>query len=562
MAVAASANLSAITQAARVMFQKTPSATELSALAAQVDQGRQSLPQAIADLANAAQRGTGNADELTRLFFILFGRAPDYATFTAAMDMMDTGGYSLRDICQIGLSHSMSQLKNDTSVSNSQFIAGLAARMFKDEKAPLALTTAIADITRWLNAGLMTRSQVLEIAAGYDGIDLKYHDYTNTALMYLAALGRSASSSELAAGVGKSDLVLARSVMTDAGAAPYGTLPYAVVDTANLSLSGVVATDFSIDLNAGTSKLGTNSAYSLFYSTDGGATESSLRYSKDLFANVSNVDASALTGPTKTFSATARATGSTLIAPPDAVTSTLTGGAGNDRLVGGSGKDILNGGGGRDTLLGGAGDDALYAGAGGVVDMTGDLGNDTFYFPAANSLRSKGGEIDIHDFGNGTDVIQLATLFGNNKPAAAKLIVGTSDRSKGFVPINTVVNNSVILVANSGNWVDTAGTGDVTVDLTPRTSAQVAALFTELYTPVGSNAQSVRPVTFTTAPTVASTYVVFTYDPIHGADVWMVSNLSELSRVTESEVQLIGHVDVSSLTDTWTALQVSGAILA
>ena len=107
------------------------------------------------------------------------------------------------------------------------------------------------------------------------------------------------------------------------------------------------------------------------------------------------------------------------------------------------------------------------------------------------------------------------------------MIVGTSDRSKGFVPINTVVNNSVVVVANSGNWVDAVGTGDASVDLTPRTSAQVAELFTELYTPAGATSPSVRPVTFATAPTVASTYVLLTYDPINGADVWMVSNLSE-----------------------------------
>jgi hypothetical protein len=42
----------------------------------------------------------------------------------------------------------------------------------------------------------------------------------------------------------------------------------------------------------------------------------------------------------------------------------------------------------------------------------------------------------------------------------------------------------------------------------------------------------------------------------------MVSNFSNVLNVSESEVKLIGHLDLNAYGNLWTALQVAGAVVA
>ena len=544
-------SLAVITRAALVYQERTASATDLADLALRVDAGVISMPTALVGLSESATRATGSSDELARLFFILFGRAPDLNTFQAGMGMLRAGTHSLVDLCQIGLGMSSSVLSDSYNYTNSQFVLALANQILDPTRVALAYAD-IAGFTTQLNLGMLTRPQLLARMASYDFGILKYSDKVDPALMYLAGAGREASAAELAASQGVTPLVLAQQVLDKADLLAYGTAPFFSFSGDTVSVSGTTTGDFSINLATKASSLSAKSNYKLFYSVDGGTTDSSAQFTSALIAGVDNVDASQMSGPPKTFTAVASASGSRITAPLGSV-ATLNGGSGDDTLVGGSGKDVITGGGGDDVLKGNDGDDAMYAGAG-FVTMNGGAGKDTFYMPSATSLRASGGLVTIEDFGNGGDVLNLGILDGNIKPANAKLLVGASDRASGFIDLTKAVNNSIILVNNTGTWVDTAATGDEEVDLARRTEAEIASLFT-------SDADG-TPVTFATVPLYASTYYLFSYDALNGADLWMVSNLSDLLNVTASEARLIGHLSLSDYGDLWTALQVSGAIVS
>ena len=81
-----------LARAARVFLQDQPSASELASWVARVDQGVVSMSQQVVEISRSSTRDTANTDELARMFFVLFNRAPDLATFTAAMGMMEKGG--------------------------------------------------------------------------------------------------------------------------------------------------------------------------------------------------------------------------------------------------------------------------------------------------------------------------------------------------------------------------------------------------------------------------------------------------------------------------------------
>ena len=234
-------------------------------------------------------------------------------------------------------------------------------------------------------------------------------------------------------------------------------------------------------------------------------------------------------------------------------TATLTGTSAANTITGGAGDDAIRGGQGQDTLVGGAGDDVLVAGTGND-NLTGGLGKDTFTFCNSNALLVQGGVTTITDFGNDVDVLNFGPLQGNTvKPANVALIVGSSDRNSGFVLTKSAVNNSVFLVNNTGNWVDAVNNG-----LAPRTPEQIADLFTEVVpNPDVPDTTMVQDVTFTKPPVLGATCYA-----VHGADIWMVSNFSDVLSVSDNEVQLIGHINLSSYGNLWNALQVPGAVVA
>lgn len=544
-----------LARAARVFLQNQPTASELASWVARVDQGVVSLNQQILDISHSSKREISNADELARLFFVLFNRAPDLATFSEAMRMMEKDGTALSEICRIGLSMGASLLSDSLNLTNRQFVNKLAELLFKYPSNISGLSSVVDGFVNSLDVGALTRAKLLEIAVKYDDPTVVYRANIQPSLLYLAAAGREASAAELEAGKVLPELVMTRQVLTAAGESPFASLPSYTVSSTTATLSGTFTDAYSIDLNTRESAIGTSGPYKLFLLNAAGTTEQSKQYDTTLLSGVRNLNASSLSSALKGFSVTANAAGSVITAPN--ASSTLTGGAGNDVLTGGAGADTLIAGAGSDVLVGGAGIDILKAGTGNDT-LTGGLGKDTFIFADSNALYAQGGVTTITDFGNESDVLNLAVLQGNaDKPANAKLIVGSSDRNSGFVSTKSAVNNSVFLVNNTGTWVDTVNSG-----LTQRTPAQIADLFTETYAIAGPPATTgKRDVTFTTPPVLGATYYVISYEAVTGADVWMVSNFSNVLSVSESEVKLIGHISLNAYGNIWNALQVAGAVV-
>jgi hypothetical protein len=545
-----------LTRASRVFLRDQPASSELAIWVARVDQGVVSLNQQIYDISHSSKRETSHTDELARLFFVLFNRAPDLVTFSEAMRLIEKDGWSFQRICSLGLSVSSGQISDSLGLTNRQFVDKLAEIMFKSPANISGMPALLDGFVLLLNKGSMSRAQFLESAMQYDDPLVAYRSYIQPSLTYLAAAGREASWAELESGKSLPELVLTRQVLAAAGESPFASFPSYTVSSTTATLNGTFTDTYEMDLGTYVSKLGTNNQYKTFLINATGVTEQSRLYEPTLLGPVKSLNASGLSSAIKGFTVTANATGSMITAPNAA--STLNGGAGNDVLTGGSAVDVLTAGAGNDTLIGGPGDDVLIAGVGND-SLTGELGKDTFTFADSNSLRLQGGVATITDFGNGLDVLNLGVLQGNaDKPANVTLIVGSSDRSSGFVSTKAAVNNSVLLVNNTGTWVDTASSG-----LTKRTPAQIADLFTETYAIAGPPASTgKRDVTFTKPPVYGSTYYVISYEAVNGADVWMVSNLSNLLSVSASEVSLIGHIDLNGFGNLWTALQVSGAVVA
>ena len=545
-----------LTRAARVFLQNQPTATELATWVARVDQGVVSLDQEIVEISHALNRETSYTDELARLFFVLFNRAPDLATFSEAMRMIEKDGWSFQAICRLGLSMSSSLLSDSLGLTNRQFVDKLAVSMFKSPASISGMPALLDSFVGALNGGAMSRAQLLETAMKYDDPSVVYHSYIQTSLLYLAAAGREASLAELESGKSLPELLLTRQILTAVGEAPFSTFPNYTISNTSATLNGIFTDVYELDLNTHMSTLGVSSQYKMFLLNPAGTTEQSMQYAPDLLASVKSLNATGLSAAIKGFTVTANVSGSTITAPN--ANSTLKGGAGNDVLTGGAGADLLTAGAGNDVLVGGDGADVLYAGSGNDI-LTGGLGKDTFTFTDSNAYYAIGGVTTITDFGNDLDVLNLAVLQGNTaKPTTVKLIVGSSDRNAGFVATKLAVNNSVFLVNNTGTWVDTADSG-----LTQRTPAQIADLFTETYAIAGPPATTgKRDVTFATSPILGATYYVISYEAVNGADIWMISNFSDLLSVSEDEVKLIGHLSLNAYGNLWNAIQVAGAVVA
>jgi len=554
----ASPNLPLLTQAARVFEQNQPSASELGALVLAVDQNVESLPQAVLQLSVSSNRFLGNTDELTRLFFILFNRPPDLATYSNAMGALETGAATMTDICRMGLQFSTSLLSNSLNLNNHDFVYKLGAQMFPNLNVNIGdvkLTDILDQFTLQLNSSLISREALLSQVVQYDSTVLNYHNYIEISLDYLASTGKAPSQSELAAAQNVPELTLLRQIMTANGQTPYGSNPYFTINASTLSISGSFANTYSIDLNAKTSLLGSNAFYRVFLTKDLGLSESSQVFDNSLFNGIDHIDATGLSTTLKSFSFQASGNNAWVQAPN--VVSTLIGGTGDDILVGGSANDTLIGGGGTDTLTGGAGDDTLVAGSGNCT-MTGGTGKDTFVMPDKVARLQAPTMTTITDFGNGADTLSMALLAGNSGTAKnATPLVGSSERGSGYVPVATAVDNSVLLVFNTGKWID-----ETSNNFAERTPQQIANLFTETYTiPANGGTPAstgVRPVTFAKQPTVGVEYFVFVYDPFNGVDLWLVNNLAPLNTVTASECSLIGHLN--PYLNLWTTLNTAGSI--
>ena len=550
----ASPNLPILSQAASVFLQVQPTASELTALALSVDQGVESLPQAILQLANSADRSVGNTDELARLFFMVLNRPPDLTTFSYSLALMGQG-VSFVQICNLALNFSTSLVSNSLNLSNHDFVYTLAALVYYDPNSVNGLSSVLDTVITQMNSGLITRGQVVAAAAQITGPNVKYNNYIETSLDYLAASGQPPSQAELNSGQSLPENNLLRQVLTQSGTSPYGANPYFMINGNTLKISGNMTNALTMDLTTDLSTAGGNPAYRLFYSLDGGATESSVAYTPNLLAPINYVDATTMATTLKSFTFKSSIAGSTVLAPN--VSSSLTGGPGTDTLKAGNVSSLLIAGTGTETLVGGAGNDTLYAGSG-QDSLTGGGGLDTFVFPSNVAVLQNHSTTLVTDFTPG-DVLNLSVLAGGSAtPKAITPIVGSGARGTGFVKTADAINNSVFLVYNTGQWVD-----DSTSGLTTRTPTQISQLFTQTYA-IPANGKipasvGVQPVVFATPPTIGASYFVVSFDNINGADLWMVNNLAPLSTVTPNECVLVGHLSITG--NLWAALSTNGAIV-
>lgn len=552
--MANSPSLPLITQAASVFIEYPLSSSELNALSLMVDQGVKTLPQAFIDLSQSSQRSLGATDELARLFFILFGRAPDLATYSLAMKLMVSGQYTLTDICRIGLQLNTSLVSDSLNLNNSQFVSKLSKLMFSSPSSIPGVADAIQSIIYQLDNQLISRAQLLCNLLSFDDDKLLYHYEIDPALDYLAATGQPPSQAQLNAMQGVPELILLSQVMASYGVAPYGTYPY-MSETSNvLKISGNFASSFSVDLLQNTSSLGNNANYRLFLTDDGGITVRSTLFTPSILSGIQKVDASGLGTSVTSFTFTAGNMGSNVIAPN--VPSVLTGGSGQDTLTAGNATTTLIAGSGNETLIGGSGTNTFKAGPGQTV-MTAGTGADTFILSSMNSFSQFEAFVTINGFGTGKDVLDLSILSGNTgtaKPATA--IIGSSDLSNGFINMGGAVNNSVFLVNDTGQWVNYSN-----INFSPRTVIDIQNLFFTTPNPKGVvGPDGLGPVVFTKAPLLPSVYFVIDYNAYNGgADIWYVNNLAPLTTITSNEITLVGHFNPTG--NLWQALTNTGSIV-
>ena len=541
-------SLPIVTRAARVYLVNQPTSSDLALWAGMADQGLISLPSLIQKVADPQSRGSLASDQLARMFFLLFDRAPDYSNFSWAMSQLEKG-MALSQIAQIGLDLNGGLLSSQLGLDNTKFVNSLASRVFTNPSSVYGLSAQLSQYVQMLNDGSLTRSQLVSIASGFKSSLTRFNADVDNAEFYLAAIGTMPSRAELDSAATKSPTALLASIFTSSGISPYGDTPYFSVLNSSITVTGNLSTLLNFDLNKKTSDSGGNKFYRVFVSNDGGATVKGVAFSSSVLDGVTSLDASQLLSTLKGFSAIASDSGSVIIAPP--VASALTGGAGADTLTGGVGNDVLIAGGGNDLLQGGDGDDTLIAGSG-LDTLIGGQGIDTFTLPDQRTIASAQTKTTISDFGTGKDILNLGPLLGNfDKPKSVTPITGSGDRTNGYVDMTAMTDSSVALVFNTGIW----GTS-ITRDLAPRTADQIAQLF---FVSV-NNAET--PIVFKKVATTGQTFSVISYDSVNGADIWLIQNLAPLATITASEISLVGHMDLSSTGNLWTALNTSGSIVA
>lgn len=517
-----------ITRFSRVYLENRPAEGTVSTLAARVDDQAATLSQLLLEFHQSGDRAQGNADELAKLFFIMFNRPPDYATFAYAMDLLEAGN-SLAKLAELAMTVRGGQL--NSIQSNQEFVNKLASQMFVDANLVPGLNSLLSVLVAQLTSGAITRGELLAAAAGYDHSQLKYRADIDTSLLVMAAAGREASRAELTQFRGDDPLPVIRELLLGAGELPFGELPFFSVGVTtngdpSLTVSGSIVGSLDINLLAKTSVLTDSdpiSNYKLIYSPDGGISESIIRFRSSLLSNFETLDVSA-------------------IATEDLTNIVVTAHNNGLEFKGADATNIVYAGAGDDTLVGGVAADTFYASAG-IDTFTGNSGADVFSFaPAATYRANTRTTTSIEDFGNGADKLSLSRLFGKTTAAANVTPIQVDAQLVGVPALAALVANGVVLVNNSGAWVDGSG------NLVRATTSNIAALF--------------NGVTITDATTNSKFYSAITYDISNGADVWLISNFTGLTAVVEAEIQLIGHIDNYATTDLLTQLKTAGAIVA
>jgi hypothetical protein len=348
-----------IIRAASVYLPNGMSQAEASNLVSRIDQGHATSVQVLSSIATSANRVGGDVDELARLFFLVFNRPPDLASFQVGIDAFGKG-FSLAAVCEFVMNLGTSVF--GASQSNQEFVNQLAEQMFADPDSVQGLAREKAKLTSLLDKGIITRVQLLEAVSRISSDNVKYERSVDPALAMLVGAGREATAEDLHTLEGSSGMALMRSALTLGGEKPYGTQPYFSINGTSLEVTNELSEKFTFNLQLGTVSKGDSSSFPLVISRDSGESESPSASNAELIAGVSDVDLSKASGDGADHEVYANDAGSTIFGPH--VSSKLSGGAGSDLIVGGRGDDTIVGNAGADQLKGGEGKDAITGGDG------------------------------------------------------------------------------------------------------------------------------------------------------------------------------------------------------
>ena len=247
-----------IERTAQVYLPELPSESEVGAMVARIESASTTLPNILMEVANSASRDVGPSDELARLFFILFERAPDAVLFKQGMDLLRQGA-SLESICEIGLSLTGVSLNSSLNLTNTQFVDRLADAMWLVRPTGFKIQPFV-DL---LDNQDMTRAQLLSAALAYDDAFIKYTNQVDTALAYLAVANRQATEEELTLSQNTPQLPLIRQIIEQTEPDALGSIPYWTIAGPTLFLEGSYSDVLTVDLENSTATLGTANAFSV-----------------------------------------------------------------------------------------------------------------------------------------------------------------------------------------------------------------------------------------------------------------------------------------------------------
>ncbi len=500
-------SLSAVTRFYKMLSTEQPSAPILETLALRLDNGSATFGEVLQTLYRSATVvAQSPADDVARMFFLAFDRAPDAPLYGAIMDAL-RGGAGLNDVATFMLQAPGFALSDAGFPRNADFAAALVARAV-GANAPLE-----AVVESLLDTGAMTRADLLVLVAGVPGIVVAPADKVETALLYLAGAGREATAVELAfAPVNTTERII--TALSAGGLSATGSSMAFFREGSTLKIYGELAGDLVWRPGTNTYTLGGKSAFKVFLSTDGGLTGSLVDFSSAMASGVTTIDASNAVGK-----------GKILLTADPLVPVTFTGPVAGATVIGSAGMDVLRGGGGADVFY--LTDDA--------DTVTGGLGDDRFILSASTVYQNGSNRsATITDFGNGKDVLDFSRLLNKTVDITrldAFLAVGETR------PVAPLVNGGVVVVENNGAWTSGAGASLVS---RRATEWDVEDLF-------GAGKLLGQP-----AKVMKS--IVITADTRSSADVWLILNNTNVGQVTAggpAQPQEIFHV--AHLVGSWNA---------
>ena len=332
-------------RAASVYLPGGMSDAEQETLAFRINEGHTTSVEALNSIAMSANRINGEADELARLFFLVFNRPPDLATFQVGISALGQG-MSLGAICSVIINLGASVF--GASQTNLAFVDTLARQMFTNPSSIVGLSFVKADLVAQLNNGTLSRAALLEGASRLSSATIKYEESVEAALAMLVGAGREATSEDLYSLKGQSSMGMMRTALTVGGESPYGTKPYFSISANTLTVSNVLSETLTFNLQLGSVSNADSSAFSLIVSRDAGLTESPVTYKADVISGVANINLAQASGEGLNHVVYANNAGSTIVGPD--VASSLYGGSGVDVITGGLGADTITGGDGADQI--------------------------------------------------------------------------------------------------------------------------------------------------------------------------------------------------------------------